>query len=187
MKPIIQLFLFILFLFSCATTNRIIEIEDSFKEIKGIKLVQNLKAYSSEKTGSFGGIKYYNLNLSYLFEKQKNGQSILNAEFQMTTPVSPGELDSILFLNLDHEKIKLISTEYKYNGKLMKRKFVVPENLWISIANSQEIFYRVDVGNEGIDVRLTASETLKVKEFFNRAIQQREAGQPPVPDGQKKW
>jgi len=178
---------FLLFLFSCATTNRIIEIEDSFKEIKGIKLAQNLKAYSSEQTESFGNRKYYDLKVNYLFQQFKKGQTILIAEFQITTPVGVGEPDSILFLNLDQEKIRLISTEYKYNGKLMTRKFVIPENLWVSIANSQKIMYRLYEGKEGVDVKLKASETAKVKEFFRQAIKRRDANLPPVPEGQKKW
>ena len=219
---------------SCGTTNRIVEIEDSFKEIKGIKLLQEPEAVSSEKTGSFGGRKHYNLKVSYLFQQLKKRQTILMAEFQMTTPVSGDELDSILFFDLDHEKVRLISSEYKYkqfdssssssttstsvenktaekSGKsaepsktvkttttqtistennsyqLMKREFIVPENLWVSIAHSQEIFYRLYVGKEGVDVKLNASEISKVKEFFQKAIQQRDANQPPVPEGQKKW
>ena len=234
MKHTYLLFLIIVLLSSCGTTNRIVEIEDSFKEIKGIKLLQKPETYSSEKTGSFGGRKYYNLKVNYLFQQIKKGKSILFAEFQMTTPVGADELDSILFFDLDHEKVKLISSEYKYkqfdsssssattstsvenktaekSGKsaepsktvktttaqtistennsyqLMKREFIVPENLWVPIANSNEISYRVYLGKEGIDVKLNASETANLKEFFQRAIQQRNAVVPPVPEGQKKW
>jgi len=174
------------FLISCGTTNRIVEIKDSFKEIKGIKLLQKPQAVSSEKTGSFGAHRYYNLKVSYLFQQLKKGQTIVIAEFQMTTRVSTDELDSILFFDLDHEKVKLISTENN-SYQLMKREFIVPENLWVSIVHSQEIFYRLYVGKEGVDVKLNASEISKVKEFFQRAIQQRDADRPPVPEGQKKW
>lgn len=233
MRPILRLLWIMFFLISCGTTNRIVEIEDSFKEIKGLKLLQELDAYSSEKTGSFGGRKHYNVKVNYLFQ-QKKGQSFMVAEFQMTTPVGTDELDSILFFDLDHEKVKLISSEYKYkqfdssssssttstsvenktavkSGKsaepsktvkttttqtistennsyqLMKREFIVPENLWVSIVHSQEIFYRLYVGKDGIDVKLNASEISKLKEFFQMVIQQRDANLPPVPEGQKKW
>lgn len=234
MKHTVCLSLIMFFLISCGTTNRIVEIEDSFKEITGLKLLQEPEAHSSEKTGSFGGRKYYNLKVNYLFQQLKKGQSILFAEFQMTTLVGTDELDSILFFDLDHEKVKLFSSEYKYKqfdssssssttstsvenktaekgGKsaepsktvkttttqtistennsyqLMKREFIVPENLWVSIANSQEIFYRLYVGKQGVDVKLNASEISKVKEFFQSAIQQRNANMPTVPEGQKKW
>jgi len=234
MKPIWLQFLIILLLFSCGTTNRIVEIEDSFKEIKGLKLFQKPETHSSEKTGIFGGRKYYNLNVNYLFQKTKNGQSLLIAEFQMTTPMDTDELDSILYFDLDHEKVKLISSDYKYKQfdsssssattstsvenktaekdvkstepsktvkttttqsistenntcQLMKREFIVPENLWVPIVHSKEIFYRLYLGKDGIDVKLNASEISKVKEFFQKAIQQRDTDLPPIPEGLKKW
>lgn len=235
MRPIFLLFWIMLFLISCATTNRIVEVEDSFKEISGLKMVQLPETYSAEKIGRFGGRKYYNLRVNYLFQKTKKGPSALSAEFQLTTPVGTDELDSILFFDLDHEKVRLTSASYKYKQfdyssnsttqttvvenkpaektnktvdatksntkttvsqttttesgtyQLMKREFTIPENLWVSIVNSQEIFYRLYLGKDGIDVRLSASEISKVKEFFQKAIQQRDASLPPLPEGQKKW
>jgi len=186
MRPILLLLWIMFFLISCGTTNRIIEIEDSFKEIKEIKLAQNPEAHSSENIGSFGVRKNYNLKVNYLFQQLKEGQSILVAEFQMNTPVETDELDSILFFDLDHEKVRLISTANN-SSHLMKREFMVPENLWVPIVHSQEIFFRLYVGKEGVDVILNASEISKVKEFFRRAIHLRDAGLPPVPEGQKKW
>lgn len=186
MRPILLLLWIMFFLISCGTTNRIIEIEDSFKKIKGIKLAQNPEAHSSEKTRSFGGRKNYNLKVNYLFQQLKEGQTILVAEFQMTTPVSADELDSILFFDLDHEKVRLISTANN-SSHLMKREFMVPENLWFPIVYSQEIFFRLYVGKEGVDVKLNASEISKVKEFFQRAIHLRDANIPPIPEEQKKW
>jgi hypothetical protein len=179
--------MYILFFFnSCVTTNRIITIEDSFKEINGIKLLQKPQAVSSEKTGSFGDRKYFDLAVNYLFQKTKTGQSVLIAEFQMQKLMRVDELDSILILDLDHEKVKLISTENK-SSPLMNRKFIVPENLWVSIVHSQEIDYRLYAGKQEVDVKLNTSETAKLKEFFQKAIQQREANLSPVPEGQKKW
>jgi len=172
--------------------------------------------------------------VNYLFQQIEKGKSILFAEFQMTTPLGADELDSILYFDLDHEKVKLISSEYKYKQfdsssssattsttvenktnekgvkstepsktvkttttqtistennsyQLMKREFIVPENLWVSIANSKEIFYRLYVGKEGVDVKLNASEIAKLKEFFIQAIMRQDADMPPLPEGQKKW
>jgi hypothetical protein len=79
-----------------------------------------------------------------------------------------------------------ISTENN-TYQLMKREFIVPENLWVPIVHSQEIVYRLYLGKDGIDVKLNASEIIKLKEFFQKAIQQRDADRPPVPEGQKKW
>jgi len=89
MKPILQLFWIMIFSISCGTTNRIVEIEDTFKEIIELKLVQNPKAVSSEKIGISGRRKYHNLKVSYLFQKTKKGQSLLIAEFQMTPCTFP--------------------------------------------------------------------------------------------------
>jgi hypothetical protein len=71
--------------------------------------------------------------------------------------------------------------------QLMKREFIVPENLWVAIANSKEIFYRLYVGKEGVDAKLNASETAKLKEFFIEAIMRQDADLSTVPEGQKKW
>ncbi len=233
MKNYIFIIWIAFFLISCASTNRIVEINDSYKEIKGIRLIQKPEASSSEKIGSFGGRNQYNLDSSFLFEITKNGQSSLIAEFKITTSVSTDELDSIMFLDLDNEKIKLVSVKYNFKqfdrssssstvstsvenkstekGEkstqaekpvkttvthtnstennsylLMKREFVIPENLWISIANTEKIQYRLYLGNDGIDVKLNAGQTRKLKDFMSKALQIRDANLPPTPEGLKK-
>lgn len=71
--------------------------------------------------------------------------------------------------------------------KIMKQIFSVPENLWDSISHSEKIAFRIYLGKEGVDVKLRASNQLRLNEFFARASQKRDAGFPSLPEGQMRW
>jgi len=206
---------------SCISGSRMVEFNDQYKEIKGIKLVQSVIAHSADKAETIMGRQYYSVSAKYILEIKKNEPPVLSLDIHFQIPVRPDELDSVMFLVLDDEKIRIVSNEYKYkqfdkgsntaattnnetgNGKtqptsttyttenggyqLMARQFIIPENLWVSIAFINKIGYRLYIGKEGIDVKLNLEETTKLKEFFIRAMQMRDANLPPVPEGQKKW
>ena len=193
-------------------------------------MTYSLRAFSEEKTGWANISEYLNLNMVHLFEVGKNGKAELLIDFQIVTPIRVEELDSVIYLNLDGEKIEIVGNHYQYkqfdwsspsttppgsavvnNDKtsntgetqitptskiftaepgsyqLMHRQFIVPENLWVSVANSSTIGYRLYIGKEGFDVRLNQSQIKKLKYFFELALCKRDANLPPAPEGQKKW
>lgn len=229
MKLPITLLLMVFVFTTCASTNRIMEINDSHKEIKGFKLIQNLKASSSEKTGNRIVNQFFNIRTTYYFEERKNQKPAVTVEFHLVSPIRADELDSVMYLNLDNEKVRVVSSEDKYkefdknsnsttnssddpnsdinviksktkpadasqttasqkdSDLLLTRKFSIPENLWLSIAHSKTIFYRLSIGKKGIDVKLNPAETIQLKKFFNRAMKRRIEIIPLVPHGKVKW
>lgn len=178
--------LFAVYIFSaCSVSNRIIEIDDPYKKTKSIKMVQAPDVYSGEIQSGWIGRPLYNFTSTYLFEEKNNYRPEIKVDFQIVTPIHTDELDSVIYFVLDNEKIRIVSEDNSY--QLMTRQFIVPENLWISIANSKTVLYRLYIGKDGIDVKLNLSETAKLKKFFNQAIQRRDAIIPAIPEGQKKW
>ena len=111
MKQSILIFWTVFFLSSCATSSRIVEINDPYKEIKGIKLMQNLIGKSDEKNASINGTRFYSISFAYDLEIMKNEEALLTLDVQTQIPIRADELDSVIFMNLDNEKIKLISSD----------------------------------------------------------------------------
>jgi len=215
-----SLFLWIVFfLTSCVSTSHLVEINDPYKETKGIKLMQNLIGISSEKNASINGNKDLSVSFAYNLEIKKSEPASLTLEIQTQTPIRVDELDSVIFINLDNEKIKLVSADssLKIKGKrpnttsavsfangdkmeeqivttttengsyqLMFHQYIIPENLWFPIANTQDIQYRLYIGKEGIDVKLNLAQTEKLKIFLTKSMQLRDANLPPTPEGLKK-
>jgi hypothetical protein len=103
----------------------------------------------------------------------------------MQTSDKTDKPDSLMLMYLDGEKVEIAAFK---DGtiQLKSHQFSVPENLWISIANSKQIQYRFNIGKEEIDIKLNPTETVKLKEFLLKAIQLRDANLPPVPEGLKK-
>lgn len=219
MKQSILLLWAVFFLSSCVSRSHMVEINDPYKDIKGIKLMQNLIGISAEKNASINGSKYYSLSFGYVLEIKKNKLASLTLGIQTQTPIRADELDSVIFINLDNEKIKLVSSDSSLkkigkrpnttssvsiatddkkdeqivttttengNYQLMFHQYIIPENLWVSIANTEKIQYRLYIGKEGIDVKLNLAQTVKLKEFLNNSMHLRNANLPPTPEGLKK-
>lgn len=209
----------VFFLTSCVSTSHLVEINDPYKETKGIKLMQNLIGISAEKNASINGTKYLPVSFAYNLEVKKSEPASLTLEIQTQTPIRADELDSVIFINLDNEKIKLVSADSSLkikakrpnttsavsiasgdkkeeqivtttteNGsyQLLFHQYIIPENLWFSIANTQDIRYRFYIGKEGIDVKLNLSQTEILKRFLTKSMQLRDANLPPTPEGLKK-
>ncbi len=209
----------VIFLTSCASTSHLVEINDPYKDTKGIKLMQNLIGISAEKNASINGNKYFSVAFAYTLEIKKSEPASLTLEIQTQTPIRSDELDSVIFINLDNEKIKLVSSDssLKKKGKrsnttssiniatddkkeeqilttttengsyqLMFHQYIIPENLWFSIASTQDIQYRIYIGKEGIDVKLNLAQTEILKTFLTKSMQLRDANLPPTPEGLKK-
>lgn len=219
MKQSFLLLWAVFFLSSCVSRSHMVEINDPYKDIKGIKLMQNLIGTSAEKNASINGSRYYSVSFYYVLEIKENKLASLTLAIQTQTPIRADELDSVIFINLDNEKIKLASSDssLKKIGKrpntsssvniatddkkeeqivttttengsyqLMFHQYIIPENLWVSIANTEKIQYRLYIGKEGIDVKPNLAQTAKLKEFLNNSMHLRNANLPPTPEGLKK-
>ena len=201
MKPFIVILLAACIFTSCASTNRIIEKNNSKKDGKSFRLIQNPKAHTAEKSRNTLINQFFNIQTTYLFEEQTDQKPIVMLEFLIQNPIQIGKTDSVLFLRLDNENIRIISNKnnlkmaeitklsdnYKENNKLITNQFIIPENLWLSVANSGTIIYKLNSGNVGIEIKLDPVETIKVKEFFSQAMQCRLEIIPLVPAGKSKW
>lgn len=189
------LFLLMTFILSsCATPGRIVEISDPIKAIQGLKLTQNLIAQSAEDSTLASSSRSCSVSMIYLLEQKKNESPTLFLDVNFGTKMPSDQLDSIMVINLDNEEIKIAANGYRELPKSNNRRnqigssqFRVPENLWVPIVYSIEIKYRFYMGKDEIDVKLTRKETSKLKDYFNRVIQLRDANLPPIPEGQKKW
>jgi len=176
---------------SCATTNRIIDTQDDFKGVSGFKLIQTPKARWAD-TNSYGEL---NVKLNYIYEESKNSSPILRIDVQLTSSFRTSELDSIMFFDLDNEKIKIVSKNYcseqlkspqTNSDQLTGRNFEVLQNLWVPIVHTENIRMILYLKGKGIEVEPNQSENEKIREFLKRAIHQRDASLPPPPEGLKK-
>ena len=178
----------IIILASCATANRMVEINDSSKGIKSFSLDQNPKAFSTETAGQEF---FHTFTSTYIFEENGKNRPVVSASFQVKTPFKVDKLDSVLFINLNDEKIRIVINQpistAKENDQLKSLIFAVPENIWASIAGADKIQYWLKFGKEEIDVNLSLPETTQLKKFFRNVGARRDTLFPAVPEGHKKW
>lgn len=111
MKPIFILIASITILSACSNINRIITIDDDFKNEKSIRLIQKLESFSDEKRGRLLGPDYI-VTLKTLYIKPQNQEGKVTAELTLKTEARPEELDSLIFIEADGEKFQFISREY---------------------------------------------------------------------------
>jgi len=185
MRNHILILVFAIFLTSCISNARIIEINDSNKKIESLKLIQKVSGNSVDKTTDVSDRLNHTISTIYLLEIKKGEKASLLLDIQMQTSSKTDKPDSLMLMYLDGEKIEIAH----YKGDTIQLKsnlFIVPENLWVSIANTEKIQYRFYIGKDGIDIKLNPAETAKLKEFLLKAIQLRDANLPPVPEGLKK-
>ncbi len=108
---LISLFLF-LFLISCSSYNKILVINDPFREEKSIKLLQSLEGYSDELKSFFHDRDYY-FPIKTVYSKPEDKAGSVVLELKLTTIARPEELDSVIYMMLDNEKIRLVSIDYR--------------------------------------------------------------------------
>ena len=113
MKLLIVIFLTVFAFFFCVPTNRIIVINDSANHNKGFKLIQNLKTTSSAKTGKTIVNQFFNTEVIYQFEEKNTVMPLVSLDFYTTKAIRADELDSIMYLNLDNEKIRIVANMNK--------------------------------------------------------------------------
>lgn len=219
MKRYIFFSVLVITLNACITSSRITETNDTYLGIDKMKLSFYSDALSDERFGALAVRQYFKLNSSYVYEGKTNEQPDIFVNFQLTTPIRAEELDSVMFIVLDDEKIRLSSDKYTYKefvstsassttetkeksnektenesrtvivggtDQMMNRLFKIPQNLWVPIANAEKVLYRFYLGKDGYDVKITQSNTKKLREFFALAICKRDALTPPLRDGEKK-
>lgn len=114
MKKYLAILFAVLILNSCSTSNKIIEIDDPYKELKSIKLRQQPSAYSAEKKGRLGQMASYRLTIQLVSEIKPGNRPETGINFRLVTRIRADELDSVMYFVLDKEKIKLVSANYKY-------------------------------------------------------------------------
>jgi len=190
----------VLLLSSCISRSYLVKIDDPYKEIKGIKLMQNVIGRSADKAASINGNQYYSINYAYLLEIKKNQQPSMSLDVQMQTPIRTDELDSVMFLNLGNEKIRMVAFDSKLkkidkslnvlpapnNSPTLAERAIITENgsyQWLYMVTAEKIQYRLYIGKEGIDVKLNPTETTKLHEFFSQAIKCRTEIVPSVSQG----
>jgi hypothetical protein len=197
MKQLIVILLVSSIFSSCISTNRIIEINNSKKGTNHFQLAQNPKAISREKSRNTLFNQFFNMRTTYLFIEQNDKKPVVTLEFHFAIPAPKDKLDSVMDLYLDDEAIRIVSklksheisgnTQPASKNSLMVGQFTISENLWLSIANSSTIRYRLYLGLKRIEVQPDSMETIKVKEFFSKAMQRRLEIIPLVPSGKAKW
>ncbi len=114
MKHFLSLLILVISLNACITSSRITETNDSYLGIDKMKLSFYSDALSDEKFGAFAVRQYFKLNSSYVYEGKTNEQPKIFVNFQLTTPIRAEEFDSVMFIILDDEKIRLNSDKYTY-------------------------------------------------------------------------
>jgi hypothetical protein len=185
MRNHILILVFAIFLTSCIAGGRIIEISNSNKKIESLKLIQKVSGNSVDKTTDVSDRLNHPISTIYLLEIKKGEKASLLLDIQMQTSDKTDKPASLMLMYLDGEKIEI--AHYKGDTiQLKSYQFIVPENLWISIANTDKIQYQLRIGSEEIDIKLNPAETAKLKEFLLKAIQLRDANLPPIPEGLKK-
>ena len=81
MKHMVVILLITGTIFPCATANRIIMIKDSSGDAKGFKLVQDLKASSSAKTGKVTLNQFFNTEVTYQFNEKDKAMPLVHLIF----------------------------------------------------------------------------------------------------------
>ena len=186
------LLLSVILLTSCMAHSRRVELSDSGNENQVIKLMQNVIARSNEQNEKLTSDIDNLLSLVYSLEMKKNERPVMFLDVKIKTTAYHDDLDSVMFLNLGTEKIRMATEKNKIitdnaDNQLRTKRFMIPENLWVSIVFAKKTGYGFDIGKEGFEVKLNTSEAEKLKDFFKRAIQIREKKFPAIPEGQKKW
>lgn len=185
MRNPILILVFAIFLTSCISGGRIIEINDSNHVTESMKLTQKGSGILGDKAAGLTDRPNFSISTTYLLEIKTAKKASMLLDIQMQTSNKTDELDSLILMFLDGEKIE-IGTYNSSTVPTKSRQFIVPENLWISIANTEKIQYRLHIGKGKMDVKLNRTETDKLRDFFTKAIQLRDANLPPIPEGLKK-
>lgn len=163
---------------SCVVSNRITEFHHLRGNMNGLKLRQDYTAQSAVENGSS---VLCTVSATYLFEEKKNLRPEITVALNIASGLSAGKPDSVVYFDLDNEKIRIVSNQP------LTQAIKIPENLWVSMVHSQKIIYSLNIGTKGLDIGMTPSQTNTLKEFLLLAIRRRDAQFPAIPQGKVKW
>lgn len=186
------------FLTACAVTNRLYETFDRDTKQTSLVLKQTLKAFADKKPDQEVQRETNRKKITAVFayNEQKDKRPVVSVSFNTGPNANRTEADSVMILLLEHEKFRIIcdKTEPSGSGKGKKSihpgssvQFTIPENLWVSVVHAGSIGYQLSQAGNKIEVEHNHAETLKLKEFFRRAILLRDMKFPALPEGLKKW
>lgn len=195
MKRIVFLLVCACILTSCSASGRLNKKGDDGKGLKRVWLVQSPHVLlEGTKTDSLlSSVK--SLSSVYLYEEKTAARPQITLTLQPERESSDPAMDSILYLNLDKEEIKLLARPFKNNSLQndsalsgdLNSTYIIPENLWISMVHSKELSYRVTRGEQTIALMPGKSEKEELDEFLELAMKYRDEKFPAIPEGQVKW
>ncbi|MBC8006131.1 MAG: hypothetical protein H7X84_11705 [Verrucomicrobia bacterium] len=195
MKRIVIMLLCAGILSACSAPSRMNKKNDAGDILKRIILVQSLHVQAQEaKTDSLLP-SAESLSAVYLYEEKTNARPQITLTLRSVKESHDAEIDSNLVIILDKEEIKLHVKPY-INSPSQKESvspadlhptYSIPENLWISMVHSKELYYRISKGEQAIALVLKQSEKEELDEFLKMAIKHRDARFPAIPEGQVKW
>lgn len=195
MKRIVFLWVCACILTACSASGRLNKKGDNGNGLKRVWLVQSYPVLLEEaKTDSLlSAVK--NISTAYLYEEIKGARPQITLTLQPEAGSSDAAFDTILYLSLDKEEIKLSATSSK-NASLQKgsassheleQAYLIPENLWISMVHARELYYRVKRDGQAIALVPGKSEKEELDEFLELSMKHRDEKFPAIPEGQVKW
>jgi hypothetical protein len=192
MKNLLQYLTILLILSACTSTNRLKMTYNKEEQQNILALKQTLQIFQDYK---YGDERKNSTNLNqvisvYILNETKDKRPEVMVGFNSKNSKRPFVTDSVLFILLNHERIRINpGVNYPYMGKsgLKTTQFIIPENLWISIVYAKSIGYLFYHENNGIMFNLDLSESQKLKGLFKRAIRLRDINFQELPEGMKKW
>lgn len=200
MNKAISIILYALFLTGCMTSNRITYDEGP---LKSIRLTQSPDAFSMDVNDNLSKLPEAKVLSIYRYEEKKTARPEVTVDFKLIKLFSNSMQDSVIYMNLDNENIKLIastnnkktseknlslSTSDKNTHAMEKNlQVIIPENLWIPIVHARNISYKISSGKEKVVIQLKKSEKIKLIEFLMRSIKYKDEKFSAIPEGQKKW
>ncbi len=112
MKNLYTCLLSLIALSSCNSYNKIITIDDPFKNEKNIRLIQELEGYSDEKRGRLFDGSDYMVTLKSMYSKPAFQKGQVTTELISTTNTRSEDLDSLVFIEANGEIFRFHSNKY---------------------------------------------------------------------------
>lgn len=195
MKRIVFMLLCAGILSACSASSRMNKKNDAGEGQKRIILVQSLHVQAEKTKGDSLVFPVESVSAVYLFEEKTDARPQITLALRPVTRPHNAEMDSISFVVLDKEEIKLHvrphmsspSQKDSASAANLHPGYIIPENLWISMVHAKELYYRVNRGEHAIALMLKQSQKKELDEFLEMAMKQRDAKFPPIPEGQVKW
>ena len=156
--------------------------DDPEKESNGFKLIQSPAAYSTLENGAPSARSKVKYTTTYIFEGRGKEHPVITVSFKISPSSRTLDPDAELSYNINGEKI-----EVGGKNKMSVGKFIIPENLWVSLVHSRKLNFSLKNKKEIIDFELNESEKIKLSEFIQLSIDRRDLNFPEIPEGKKKW